>query len=439
MVKAPRGTSDLLPGEIERWQFIEKAAREICEIYGFQEIRTPIFEHTELFLRGIGDATDIVQKEMYTFDDRGGRSVTLRPEATAAVVRAYLEHHLDSQPQPVKLYCLGPMFRYDRPQAGRFRQFHQFNYEALGSHDPAIDAEIVSCTWEYLTRLGLTGLAVNLNSVGCPECRPSYTEALRRHYRPLQASLCDNCRVRLEQNPLRLLDCKSPQCQELGAGAPWITDYLCGACSSHFEKVQQYLRLLNIPFRLDPGLVRGLDYYTHTTYEVTIEGIGAQSSIAGGGRYNGLVEFLGGPAVPGIGAAIGLERVLLALEQQGIVLPQQKTGLIFVATADALSEPLNREAVRLLAELRRSGYAAEKDYEGRSLKAQMKQAGRLEARWCVIIGPEELDEHKVLLRDMEQGVQTAVPCRELPGLLAKAENTPCSLIPGKGGKIVGQP
>ncbi len=409
MMKAPRGTRDLLPGEIEKWQFIEQIAREVCEIYGFHEIRTPVFEHTELFLRGIGDATDIVQKEMYTFVDRGGRSITLRPEGTAAVVRSYLERNLDSQPQPVKLYYLGPMFRYDRPQAGRFRQFHQVGIEAFGSNDPAIDAEIIACAWDYFTRLGLAGLTVELNNVGCPDCRPSYTEALRRHYRPLQASLCDNCRARLEQNPLRLLDCKSSECQELGAGAPAITDYLCAACGSHFEKVQQYLRLLDIPFHLDPGLVRGLDYYTHTAFEVTIKGIGAQSSIAGGGRYNDLVASFGGPAVPAIGAAIGLERVLLALEHQGVELPIPKRGLVFVATADARSEPLNQEALRLLMELRRSGYAAEKDYTGRSLKAQMRQAGRLGARWCVIIGPDELEEQKVLLRDMSQGTQESVP------------------------------
>lgn len=422
MVKAPRGTRDLLPGEIEKWQFIEKRAREICEIYGFKEIRTPIFEYTELFLRGIGDATDIVQKEMYTFVDRGERSITLRPEGTAAVVRAYIEHHLDSQPQPVKLYYLGPMFRYDRPQAGRFRQFHQVGFEAFGSHDPAIDAEIISCTWDYLAGLGLTGLTLELNSVGCPDCRPSYTAALREHFRPLQASLCDNCRVRLEQNPLRLLDCKSSQCQELGVGAPTIRDYLCGACNSHFAKVQQCLRLLDIPFHLDPGLVRGLDYYTHTAYEVTFAGLGAQTSLAGGGRYNNLSESSGGPAVPAIGAAIGLERVLLALESQGIELPILKTGLVFVAVADALSDVLNQEALRLLMELRRNGHAAEKDYAGRSLKAQMKQAGRLGARWCVIIGHDELESGQVLLRDMSQSTQVSLPRQDLQDLLLNMLN-----------------
>ncbi len=422
MVIAPRGTKDLLPGEVEKWQFIEWVARDICETYGFKEIRTPIFEYTELFLRGIGDATDIVQKEMYTFDDRGGRSITLRPEGTAAVVRAYIEHHLDAQPQPVKLYCLGPMFRYDRPQAGRFRQFHQMDFETFGSHDPAVDAEIISCTWDYLTSLGLTGLHIELNSVGCPDCRPGFTTALKEYFRPRLDSLCGNCQVRLEQNPLRLLDCKVPQCRELGAGAPAITDHLCEACSAHFEKVQQYLRLLEIPFHLNPGLVRGLDYYTHTAFEVTVEGLGAQSSVAGGGRYNNLVEDCGGPPVPGIGAAIGLERVLLALEHQQIELPIPSAGLVFVATTEALSDPLEGAALTLLMELRRSGYAAEKDYAGRSLKAQMKQAGRLGARWCVIIGPEELDGHKVLLRDMSQGTQVSVPRQELLELLGRMQN-----------------
>lgn len=424
MVKAPRGTRDLLPGEVEKWQYVERVGREICETYGFKEIRTPIFEHTELFSRGIGDVTDIVQKEMYTFNDRGDRSVTLRPEATAAIVRAYIEHHLDSQPQPVKLYLLGPMFRYDRPQAGRFRQFHQFDFETFGSHDPAVDAEIIGCTWDFFARLRLARLSVELNSVGCPNCRPGFTAALREHFRPRRDSLCDNCKLRLEQNPLRLLDCKSPECRGLGAGAPVITAYLCQDCSSHFEQVQRYLRLLGIPFRLEPGLVRGLDYYTHTAFEVTLEGLGAQSSLAGGGRYNNLVEACGGPAVPGIGAAIGLERVLLALESQGIELPLPETGLVFVSTADAQSEELNREALLLLADLRRAGLASEKDYAGRSLKAQMKHAGRTGARWCVIIGPEELEGNRVLLRDMSLGTQVSVGRLELLDLLLKLNQSP---------------
>jgi histidyl-tRNA synthetase len=404
---------------VEKWQFVERAARDVCETYGFKEIRTPIFEHTELFSRGIGDTTDIVQKEMFTFNDRGGRSLTLRPEATAAVSRAYLEHHLDSQPQPVKLYLVGPMFRSERPQAGRFHQFHQLDFETFGSHDPAVDAEIIACTWDFLGSLGLSGFQVELNSVGCPGCRPSYTRALREYYASLQESLCDICQVRLGQNPLRLLDCKVPRCQGLKAGAPAILDYLCPDCSEHFARVQQYLGLLDIPFRLNTELVRGLDYYTHTTFEVTLEGIGAQGSLAGGGRYNNLVEEIGGPAVPAIGAAIGLERVMLALEQQGVELPLPSARPIFVTVADARSEELTREALCLLSELRRAGYPAEKDMAGRSLKAQMKQAGRLGAKWCVIIGPDELQKQQVLLRDMEQGLQEAVPRRELLNLLGE--------------------
>ncbi len=402
MMRAPRGTKDLLPGEVEKWQYVEWAARKTCETYGFKEIRTPIFEHTELFLRGIGDTTDIVQKEMYTFDDRSGRSLTLRPEGTAAVVRSYIEHHLDSEAQPVKLYYLGPMFRYDRPQAGRFRQFHQLGMETFGSDDPAVDVEIIGCTWDFFSSLGLRGLRLELNSVGCPNCRPAYTKALQEYFRPLQGSLCDDCRMRLDQNPLRLLDCKVPECQHLRAQAPAIRDYLCPDCAVHFDKVQQYLRLLGIPFCLDPGMVRGLDYYTHTAFEVTLEGLGAQSSLAGGGRYNNLVEACGGPAAPGIGAAVGLERVMLALEQQQIVLPLPAAGLVFIATPDALSEQLRQEALCLLMELRRSGISTEMDFTARSLKAQMKQAARLGARWCVIIGPEELQEEKVLLRDMDR-------------------------------------
>lgn len=414
LTTAPRGTKDLLPGEVEKWQYIEQVARDLAKSYGYQEIRTPIFEHTELFLRGIGDATDIVQKEMYTFTDRGGRSITLRPEGTAAVVRSYLEHHLDGRPQPVKLYYLGPMFRYDRPQAGRFRQFHQVGIEAFGSNDPSLDAEIVSFTWDYFHKLGLSDIQVEVNSVGCPKCRPAYGRVLQQFVGDYAGSLCEFCRDRLQRNPLRLLDCKNPECQEILADAPRLKDYLCQECRQHFEKVQDYLRVAGIPVTVNERLVRGLDYYTNTAFEVTCPGLGAQSSIAGGGRYNNLVETVGGTSIPGIGVAIGLERVLLALEKEGVSLPIEAPQIIFVATAG----DGDVEAFRLVTELRRRGFSAEKDFLGRSLKAQMKSAGRMGARYVLILGEEELREGKVTVRDMISGDQTAVRREEIFETLA---------------------
>lgn len=414
LTTAPRGTRDLLPGEVEKWQYIERIARELAQCYGYKEIRTPIFEHTELFMRGIGDATDIVQKEMYTFMDRGGRSITLRPEGTAAVVRSYLENHLDARPQPVKLYYIGPMFRYDRPQAGRFRQFHQVGIEAFGSNDPSLDAEVISFTWDYFHKLGLSDIQLEVNSVGCPRCRPAYGKALQRFVEDYTGSFCEFCRDRLQRNPLRLLDCKNPGCQEKLAAAPRIRDYLCTECHKHFERVLDYLIAAGITAAINERLVRGLDYYTNTAFEVICPGLGAQSSIAGGGRYNNLVETIGGPSVPGIGVAIGLERVLLALEKKGVSLPIEETEVIFIATAGEGDV----EAFRLLTELRRRGFAAEKDYLGRSLKSQMKFAGKMGARYVLMLGEEELQEGKVTLRDMDSGEQTMVKQEEIFEVLA---------------------
>ncbi|MGB4043039.1 MAG: histidine--tRNA ligase [Thermacetogeniaceae bacterium] len=409
LIKAPRGTKDLLPGEIEKWHYVEKIARELSEIYGYHEIRIPIFEHTELFQRGVGDTTDIVQKEMYTFQDRGGRSITLRPEGTAGVVRAYLENHLNNQPQPVKLYYLGPMFRYDRPQAGRMRQFHQLGIEAFGSNDPALDMEVICYTYDFFTKLGLTNLRVLVNSVGCPQCRSNYGRALKEFTESHRDLLCANCRDRLERNPLRILDCKEESCQQLLDGSPDIHDYLCGDCSSHFQQVQEYLQLTGMPFEINKKLVRGLDYYTQTVFEVTTVGPD-EGSLAGGGRYNNLVETIGGLSIPGIGVAIGLERVLIALENQGVQLPIEQKKIIYIATAGEDPEgKLDRDAVLLLLELRKAGFAAEKDLMGRSLKAQMKFAGRLGASYVVIFGLEEIQQGRLLLRDMLKGEQVELP------------------------------
>ncbi|GBF34263.1 histidyl-tRNA synthetase [Desulfocucumis palustris] len=409
-ITRPRGTGDILPGDIYKWHYVEDAFRKICREYKYEEIRTPIFEHTELFERGVGDTTDIVEKEMYTFLDRGGRSITLRPENTAAAARAYMESSLIAGPQPVKLYYIGPMFRYDRPQAGRFRQFHQFGVEVFGANDPGIDAEVIAMTMNFYGRLGLKELELRINSVGCPKCRSVLREKLLEFFRPSLDQLCDNCKGRYQRNPLRILDCKSARCGELAAGAPTTLKCLCGSCAEHFEAVKKYLELLNIPYIVDSSMVRGLDYYTNTAFEIMAPDIGAQSSIGGGGRYNGLVEACGGPSTPGIGYALGIERIILTMERQGIAFPPPFTVDVFVAAAGSQAE---EEALRLLFELRKNGISAEKDYMKRSLKAQMKYAGKLNPRYTVLLGGDELDRGVAGLKDMSSGIQEEVPLNSL--------------------------
>lgn len=401
----PRGTNDILPGEVEKWQFIEGVIREVCRIYGYREIRIPIFEHTELFLRGVGETTDIVEKEMYTFKDRGDRSITLRPEGTAAVVRAYLEDKLYAGPQPVKLYYIGPMFRYDRPQAGRYRQFHQFGVEVLGAHNPGIDAEVMVMAMEVYRRLGIKDLELHINSLGCPQCRPVLRERLQAFFRPNLKSLCADCQGRYERNPLRILDCKHENCNNLTTGAPTINDCLCDECSVFFDDVKQRLDLLGIDYIVNNNLVRGLDYYTHTAFEIIAKGIGAQSSVGGGGRYNGLVENCGGAQTPGVGYALGLERILLVMEQQGVEFPQSWRPDVFLVTANQQAEEV---VFKLLSDLRGMGIAADKDYTGRSLKAQMKYAGKLNARYTVIIGENELNNGTAIIKDMVTGEQQEI-------------------------------
>ncbi len=406
----PRGTSDILPGQVEKWQYLEQVIRRLCREYGYSEIRTPIFEHTELFERGVGETTDIVEKEMYTFRDRGDRSITLRPEGTAPAVRAYLESRLFAGPQPVKLYYIGPMFRYDRPQAGRYRQFHQFGVEVFGSHDPAVDAEVVAMAMDLYSRLGLSDLELHINSVGCPRCRPVLREKLQDFFRSRLDKLCPNCRDRLGRNPLRILDCKEKSCIQASEDAPTSLDYLCPECTSHFQAVLKYLEELGVAYTVDRRLVRGLDYYTHTAFEIMAPGIGAQNSIGGGGRYNGLVEACGGPAIPGIGYALGLERILLTMEQQGISFPRPPGLDVFLATADPAAQG---QAMVLVQELRREGLAADRDYLGRSLKAQMKYAGKLEVGLVAILGSDELKRGVVALRDMATGSQEEIPLDRL--------------------------
>lgn len=406
----PRGTSDIMPGEVEKWHNLEDKFREICREYGYAEIRTPVFEHTELFLRGVGDTTDIVEKEMYTFNDKGGRSVTLRPEGTAPAARAYLENRFYAGPRPVKLCYFGPMFRYDRPQAGRLRQFHQLGAEVFGSHDPAVDAEVIALAMKFYERLGLGGLDLHLNSVGCPQCRPLLRERLLEFFETRRSKLCKNCAGRLVKNPLRILDCKEGSCVEAGEGAPTSLDCLCDGCAEHFTAVKRRLELLGVPYTVDSRLVRGLDYYTHTAFEIMAAGIGAQSSIGGGGRYNGLVGTIGGPPTPGIGFALGVERIIMAMERQGLSAPPVKGPEVFVVSA---GEKEAETAFCLLFKLRGEGLSADMDYVGRSLKSQMKYAGKTGARFVLIVGEEEMKQGFITVRDMAAGEQKAVPEKEV--------------------------
>lgn len=408
-INIPRGTQDILPGEVEKWQLIESTARELCEKFQYKEIRTPIFEHTELFLRSVGDTTDIVQKEMYTFEDRGERSLTLRPEGTAAVVRSFVEQKMFGYAnQPVKLYYMGPMFRYERPQAGRFRQFVQFGVEALGSADPAIDAEVISLAMGLYQSLGLKKIKLVINSLGDKESRNAHREALIDHFQPRIGEFCSDCQVRLEKNPMRILDCKKDHDHELMKSAPSILDYLNDESKQYFEKLKSYLTDLDIVFEVDPNLVRGLDYYNHTAFEIMsdAEGFGAITTLCGGGRYNGLAEEIGGPETPGIGFALSIERFIAALKAEKIELPIKESIDCYLV---ALGDEAKDYTVRLLHQLRTAGFSAERDYLDRKIKAQFKAADRLNAKYVAILGEEELKENKINVKVMETGEQTAYP------------------------------
>ena len=405
LTNAPRGTKDILPDTVGEWTYVEQKIRELCDRYGYQEIRTPMFEHTELFHRGIGEGTDVVDKEMYTFTDRGQRSITLRPENTASAVRAYLQNKLYGENSLTKLFYIGSMFRYDRPQAGRMREFHQFGIETLGEENPAVDAEVIMLAMDFLTSLGLKDLKLSLNSVGCPKCRPIYRKVLQDYFRDKLDTLCDDCKDRFERSPLRILDCKTDADKPFMPAAPKITDCLCDECKDHFHKVQAYLTQAGVEFELDPRLVRGLDYYTKTAFEIKYAPLGAQSAIAGGGRYDGLIEEIGGKPTPAVGFASGLERVLLALEKQELLPEMTKTADAFVV---ALGESASGPAFKLLTKLRQAGLKANMDYAGRSMKAQMKQANKAKARFALIIGEDEVKESCVMLKDMEKSEQQKV-------------------------------
>ncbi|MDR1160340.1 MAG: histidine--tRNA ligase, partial [Syntrophomonadaceae bacterium] len=404
-IKAPRGTYDILPGQSLKWQYIERIIHNCANNFGYQEIRTPIFEHTELFVRGVGESSDIVSKEMYTFSDRSNRSLTLRPEGTASCVRSLIDHKLYAGLLPVKMYYHGPMFRYDRPQAGRYRQFHQFGVEAFGSMSPYLDGEIIFLLIHILKSLGLSNFELHINSVGCPICRSDYHAALRDFLVPFKDNLCGDCQIRLYKNPLRVLDCKKEGCQNTILGYPRLIDYLCSSCRDHYEQVQAILKKNEVVFQHDDKLVRGLDYYTNTAFEVLVADLGAQSALGGGGRYNGLVSSCGGPDIPGIGFAIGLERLLMALDNSDVEITGIEQNLVFVL---AMGEHLEDEAMRLVNELRIAGITAEKDYIGRSVKAQMKYADKIHARIVIFIGDEEAAGNYYTVKDMADSRQLKV-------------------------------
>ena len=415
LYRAPRGTMDILPQEQPYWRWVYDRAARLCETYGYSRIDTPIFEEAGLFTRGVGQVTDIVQKEMYVFQDRGGETMALRPEATASICRAYLQHGMHNLPQPVRLWYWGPIFRYDRPQSGRQRQFTQFDCEVIGDGDPAVDAESIELAWRLYQELGIGDLSLYLNSIGDPVCRPGYLEVLRQYYRDKLRRVCADCRARFEKNPLRLLDCKVEGCQPVIAGAPPFTDHLCEACAQHFQQLRSYLETLAIPYTVNPRLVRGLDYYTRTVFEVQRPEEGAQNAIGAGGRYDGLIEELGGKPTPAIGFATGVERIILNLKRAGTQPPPLPRPMVFVASqaADARAA-----AVRLTGELRRAGVAAVLAAGDRSLKAQMRQADAANAAYVAIIGRKELETDTVVLRRMADGQQERVALDDAASWLA---------------------
>ncbi|MCG1472606.1 histidine--tRNA ligase [Staphylococcus epidermidis] len=414
MIKMPRGTQDILPQDSAKWRYIENRLHTLMELYNYKEIRTPIFESTELFARGVGDSTDVVQKEMYTFKDKGDRSLTLRPEGTAAVVRSYIEHKMQGDPnQPIKLYYNGPMFRYERKQKGRYRQFNQFGVEAIGAENPSIDAEILAMVMHIYESFGLKHLKLVINSIGDSESRKEYNEALVKHFEPVIDTFCSDCQSRLHTNPMRILDCKIDRDKEAVKNAPRITDYLNNDSKSYYEQVKLHLDNLNISYVEDPNLVRGLDYYTHTAFELMIDNPeydGAITTLCGGGRYNGLLQLLDGPDETGIGFALSIERLLMALDEEGISLDVSENFDLFVVT---MGEDADRYAVKLINDLRRNGIKVDKDYLNRKIKGQMKQADRLNAKYTVVIGDQELENNEIGVKNMISGETENVQLDEL--------------------------
>ncbi len=410
-ITAIKGMNDILPGDVEVWQFLEQCARDVFGTYGFSEIRTPIPEKTELFCRSIGETTDIVEKEMYTFSDKSDNSLTLRPEGTAPVMRAFIQNRLHALDPVTKLYYLGPMFRYERPQKGRYRQFHQLGVEVLGVEDPKIDVQVLAMLHHYFTRIGIDAVSLQINSLGCPDCRPGYRERLIAYLEERLAGLCADCQRRYTTNPLRVLDCKVPGCRDATQDAPQVIEHLCGPCDEHFSQVKRFLEVLEIPFEVNARMVRGLDYYVRTTFELVTDQLGSQSAVAAGGRYDGLVESLGGPALPGIGFAIGMERLVLLKGRQDI---GHRVPRIFIA---ALGEAAADRAFSLTSQLQAAGVYAEMDYQGKSLKSQMRRANKLQAEHTLVLGDEEIASGTAKLKRMADGSETEVSLTSLVDLL----------------------
>ncbi len=410
VTKAIKGTQDIMPDEVYKNQFIEQTVLDIAGKFGFREIRTPVFEHTELFQRGVGETTDVVQKEMYTFDDKGGRSITLRPEGTAGAVRAFLEHGLFNEALPQKLCYVINCYRYEKPQAGRWREFQQFGVEMIGAGAPAADAEVISLANEIFAFLGVEGLELQINSIGCPECRKNYHNALKEYFETKKDELCPTCLGRLEKNPMRILDCKSPVCSGIAKDAPAILDYICDDCSAHFESVKKYLDKMNIEYVVNPRIVRGLDYYTRTVFEFVSTQIGAQGTVCGGGRYDGLVEELGGQHIPSLGFGMGTGRLLMLLEAQGIELPKPSGCDLYIAP---MGENASYEAAAIVADLRAGGISAQTDVVGRSLKAQMKYADKIGAKYTMVLGDDEIAQGKAKVKNMDSGESTEIELAEI--------------------------
>lgn len=405
MLNVPKGTKDLLPQDSYKWHYIENAAREIAAEYNFKEIRTPTFEHTEVFLRGVGETTDVVNKEMYTFLDKGNRSITLKPEGTAGVARAFIENGLQSGTLPAKLYYITSCFRYERPQAGRLREFHQFGVEFLGASSPDADAETILLAKNFLDRLGIKNLTLYINSIGCKECRKKYHAALKAYLKEREEGLCQLCRERMEKNPLRVLDCKNEECKKITAGAPKILDYLCDDCKEHLNKVEKLLTLAGAEYKLDPNIVRGLDYYSRTVFEFVSEEIGAQGTVCGGGRYDGLISSIGGNDTPGIGFAAGIERLLLVMENTGVKIPEELGVKVYFAP---MGEAEAERAFMLAEKLRKNGISAETDHVGRGIKSQFKYADKINAEYVGVIGSEEYSKNVIKLKNMKSGEEREI-------------------------------
>lgn len=407
---SPKGTEDLLPGDSYKWQYLEKKFKETADLYNFKEIRVPTFEHTELFERGVGDTTDVVEKQMYTFNDKGGRSVTLRPEGTSSVVRSFLQNSLYALPMPMKMFYNIACFRYENKQKGRLREFHQFGVEAFGAANATMDAEVLSLALTFLDSVGLKDLSVNINSIGCPTCRKAYSEALKAYLKPEYDRLCDTCKGRYERNPLRILDCKSDICHDIVKNAPSLLDYICDDCRAHFEEFRSCLDSMGIDYTIDPGIVRGLDYYTKTVFEI----ISGEFTVCGGGRYDGLVEELGGKPTPAIGFGLGIERLLLRLEETGIEIPEPESVKLYIAP---LGESAVKEAQRIVYELRKKGVSADTDHIGRALRAGMKYADKIGTQYTVVLGDNEIESGEINVKNMKTGVQTTVQIEDLAEFL----------------------